>query len=132
MNPEELMLGDYVHPDHNDKTIVRVDDVNDKVIHFILPENKRDITGGHAGWHFADHIEPIKLTPEILEKIGFEKYGKPHFNLQQWVIKAGERNVSIVQEFTREGWCFKDIWITYVHELQNLLRICKIDLQIVL
>ena len=132
MNENNLMLGNFVYPDHQDKTIVKVVGITSNVIHFLLPEGKTNATGGRESWHFADHIEPIKLTPEILEKIGFEKYGKPHFNLQQWVIKAGKRNVSIMQELTSEGWCFKDIWITYVHELQNLLRICKIDLQIVL
>ena len=126
------MLGNLVYPDHQDKTIVKVVGISDGVVHFLLPNGKQNLCGERESWHFADHIQPIPLAPEILEKIGFEKYGKPHFNLQQWVIKAGKRNVSIVQELTREGWCFKDIWFTYVHELQNLLRICKIDLQIVL
>lgn len=128
MKAKQLMLGNYAL--YNGLT-VRVRNIHDNVF-LDGGDESVEVVYDDGVVVLVDpcSLEPIPITPEILEKNGFEKYGKPHFNLQQWVIKAGNRNVSIVQELTREGWCFKDIWITYVHELQNLINLCSIEKEI--
>lgn len=85
------------------------------------PLDKKQFDGGI----WLDYLEPIPITPEILEKNGF--------NLQQ---SKGEYAPNI------EGFSFDNCWvgdefkwktipIKYVHELQHALKLCKIDKEIV-
>lgn len=85
------------------------------------------------------YIKPIPLTPEILEKNGFVKL------LNQYVLKAdkepfihlilldnlpnanGRMLVAIKDRYTNAK-----IAITYVHELQHALRLCRIEKEIIL
>lgn len=88
-------------------------------------------------------LEPIPLTPEILEKSRFEKlgfngwefseqdndnhslftilwrndYAVPHLRIRSFVQKYGE---------------FSSFNIRYVHELQHALRLCGIEKEIVI
>jgi hypothetical protein len=84
-------------------------------------------------------IEPIPLTPEILEKNGFdisdgevmqydfiEDGQKYHFTLRQMYNKQGER----------DGFSFFAFnvltLILSIHELQHALRLCKIEKEIII
>ena len=80
----------------------------------------------------VEKLEPIQLTPEILEKNGFEKYGQRYAGIQQWVTKEGER-ISLVQCISDGTWGLGgDLWIESVHELQNWLHLRKKTKEIVL
>lgn len=87
-------------------------------------------------------LEPIPLTPEILEKNGFEKEGV----IELYNLYAGiDHRVTIHDD--KEYMNSNNAWyvhvdsedystiagceLTYVHELQHLLRLCKIDKEIV-
>lgn len=72
-------------------------------------------------------IEPIPLTPEILEKNGFKN--KPHFRTYE---KDG---VPFFVEIDKAELCLGDCWddnsiiyaCQYVHELQHALRLCGLN-----
>lgn len=82
---------------------------------FVLEESKRvqlsedDLEVLFAARNYADY-EPIPLTPEILEKCGFEK-GEKGF----WFTGGIEYNLekNLLEGF---GYCL----IEYLHQLQNL------------
>ena len=122
MKANELMIGDWVRArkyksDCPPEVVkVRCCDVTDRIY----------AEKGNGLIMEFDRIEPIPLTPEILEKNGF--------NLQQ---SKGEYAPNI------EGFSFDNCWvgdefkwktipIKYVHELQHALKLCKIDKGIVL
>jgi hypothetical protein len=89
-------------------------------------------------------VEPIPLTPEILEKNGFEsmrvswgtyelvgvnKRVEMH-NDNDWVL--GTENTWCAHIKTaNEEYMIAHCELTYVHELQHILRLCKIDKEIV-
>ena len=86
------------------------------------------------------NIEPIPLTPEILEKNGFER---------DKLIPAYKHYIGIDNRVTLqddyEGLNSNNVWdahidseeyctiahceLTYLHELQHLLNLCKIDFE---
>ena len=96
--------------------------------------------------HFVRSLvtfEPIPLTPEILEKNGFEKEGV----IELYNLYAGiDHRVTIHDD--KEYMNSNNEWyvhvdsedystiagceLTYVHELQHLLKLCKIYKEIVL
>lgn len=78
-----------------------------------------------------DEIVGIHLTPEILEKNGFVRHGNEYCNLQQWILKIGDKKyLSIEQDTQEEEFCVETIWINYVHEMQHILKLCKIEKEI--
>jgi hypothetical protein len=86
--------------------------------------------------HDIKSIQPIPLTPEILEKNGFVKQDDGWYK-----ITLEENNLVGVQNFENVSWIFGAIvfpnlidhlGINYVHELQHALKLCKIDKKIVL
>lgn len=74
-------------------------------------------------------IEPIELTPEILEMNGFVKYGSEYSNLQQWILKE-PFGFTLYQDVFRGIWCVSNIWIKYVHEFQHILKLCKVGKEV--
>lgn len=74
------------------------------------------------------NFQPIPLTPEILEKNGFEGIKEGKFpslrNCYNDIIFQ-------LEEIKEKGNCkilyiFKNIPILYVHELQHALKLCRI------
>lgn len=91
--------------------------------------------------NWSDNIKPIPLTPEILENNGFENQGFRHHdeyngiddrvvlrNKRECINSDNEWRVLIESEDYRS---IAHCELTYVHELQNILRLCKIDKEIV-
>ena len=82
----------------------------------------------------ADTCLPIRITPEILVKNGFEQ-DKRDKNYYKWNWYVMEDNASYDTE-TGQLRIFKcgdlTYWhpISYVHELQNALRLCEVDKEI--
>lgn len=76
---------------------------------------------------FVECIKPIPLTPEILEKNGFEE------NCGRWY------NSEALMEFEqcKDGWCrtincgeYSVYFIKYVHQLQHALRLAGVEKEI--
>lgn len=76
------------------------------------------------------HIEPIPLTEEILVKNGFDKDERSkYFHVYTLNIKGSydfDICWSSVNGFNYEG----DFILTYVHQLQHLLRLCNVQKEI--
>lgn len=125
MKATNLMIGDWVYC-ITDNTNVQIEEI------FI-----DDIYGWcykyEGKLNALNDIEPIPLTKEILEKNGFEKSQGEKFT---WFIcNVAAFDIRIVNEKNN----LYDIKIaeyprpiTYVHELQHLLKLCKIEKEIVL
>lgn len=86
-------------------------------------------------------IEPIPLTPEILKKNGFElddiiKDYRLYTGIDNRVTAHNDKeymnsNNEWYVHVDSEDFCsIANCELTYVHELQHLLRLCKIDKEI--
>jgi hypothetical protein len=136
MRNNELMVGDWVYMKAHrgfDSQYIKVESI---------PDSSSDTHYGHIGAYpisedmdFRDiedsHLEPIPLTPEILEKNGFSQ---DPLNGHVFIFheKSGEviyyeygpkYGLTIDNQFAT----IQDLKIKYVHELQHALRLCGID-----
>ena len=140
MKAEELMIDDWVdfyHPYETEKKIV--------TRHRVTENFECGLVGisNHPNPVHADHIEPIKITPEILEKNGFaikKKWAQMgNFGdspLIMWhfednpIMKDIKHELEIHQNDT--GKVHVRIPCEFVHELQHAFRLCRINKDIVL
>ena len=137
MKAEELMIGDWVDVYH---------ELTDES-GFYKPLR---VTGIHyndgicfgdstieSPWNdlkeFEEGVRPIPLTPEILEKNGFEK----HISDIRMFFQHGEYHLSyyiVNKHFTIynqiDGSLIQRV-IVNVHELQHALKLCGIDKEII-
>ena len=135
MEAKDLMIGDWVYMDKDDipRTISDIDRFG-TVQSFSIAR-------------YVNNIYPVPLTPEILEKNGFENdfyedesvadYVKVrnegyslHSTAHEWdpaLITWCNGHVDVVTDFSGE---YRGE-IEYVHELQHALRLCGIDKEIV-
>lgn len=144
MKVEDLRIGDLVYCTYwPEKRIVRVYELkrnfNDELMVVVMDEIPCTFP--------EKYIEPIPLTPEILEKNGFTKKKDG-----QWVIEKKRivgccgQTCSNTNPWVYVIWVDKgymgivnycpDATITkagsYVHELQQCIRLCGIDKEIML
>lgn len=131
----DLMVGDLVL---HDGKVIRVDAVHKRKIGYHKTKDK-------LTWLFSGQFEPIPLTPDILEKNGFEnidnKYPFPTFRCDD-----KENYLCITIGFpegdkTKRKRPFIEIdgvniyighlIINFVHELQHALKLCGIDKEII-
>lgn len=82
----------------------------------------------------AECIEPIPVTPEILEKIGFARAGSYYILYDDYyTVLVSELTDSIWQLLyndTEFGVDDAKINFCYVHELQQIIRLCGIEKEI--
>ena len=125
MNIKELSIGNWVRYDFPEigKRNIQVNSIDEE-------DNHIGAGGvGASAWSDVSEFEPIPLTPEILEKNGFEE------NCGRWY------NSEALMEFEpyKDSW-FRTIncgeysvyFIKYVHQLQNALRLAGVGKEIVL
>ena len=137
MKANELMLGDWVYGLYpNGKRYeppFRISAVD------IYPTNRspRIVTEGGYGFQ-EEHLAPIPLTPEILEKNGIHYHNEN--NTYYWLNRKSFR------EFIQLEYASGGIWqvlckgrlghtrnsFGYIHQLQHALRLCGIEKEIVL
>ena len=123
MKAENLMIGDYVQTEGKS---IMVDAVHQKKVGW---HNQQD----RLSWVREGLLEPIPLTAEILKNNGFKRdggasigyYGKYTLVLMHW----SEDRMQFVISDDRPGWVLK-LDISYVHELQQALRLCRIPMKI--
>lgn len=142
MDAKELMLGDYIYDLYGNKAIVRkLEDYNEhaKASGACIEL----VEGPEEGKTFClyGQIEPIPLTPEIMEENGFEKI-EGCVTAEAYILDKGEWGEAnlIIRRFDfNESFVIctpKDqtarISIGYVHELQHALRLAGIKKEIVL
>jgi hypothetical protein len=92
--------------------------------------------------HWSNNIKPIPLTPEILEKNGFEKAENiqlynyylgidSRVSLHDYAYDINSSNTWHVHIDDEDYCSIANCELTYVQELQHILRLCKIDTEIV-
>lgn len=122
-----LMIGDVLMAYHDDGESQR----NFPVIVDGLDENGTLVDGGcYISWkpmrsedcseEYADELNPIPLTPEILEKNGFVKHDKIH---PYYLDYYHERDGFTI--FNSSAW--HGHILNSVHELQHALRLCGLN-----
>lgn len=151
MKTKELMIGDWVNLNFDVDyktgesiyTPVQVIGINkDGTVDVNCTFDKSESMQG--GWDLK-LIEPIPITPEILEKNGF--YDRSDGFKFNYVIHTNEYQISYYPKTNRfniykkgidpfydkdKFFCgFKNI-VKYVHELQHALKLCGIKKEIVL
>ena len=128
----ELMVGDLVL---HDGKVIRVDAVHKRKMGYHKTKDK-------LTWLFYGQFEPISITKEILEKNGFERENL----ITSYNHYIGiDNRVSLNDDF----YCMnsKNMWtahidsedyctiahceLTYLHELQHLLKLCNINFEFV-
>jgi hypothetical protein len=147
MKVEELMIGDWVHlistihnvsfPDNGviqdegyttTRTPIKITTVSENCVSYYSNKLELYITLS------SEDIEPIPLTPEILEKNGFEGIKEGRFpslrNHYNDIIFQLERIKE--ERYCKILYIFKNIPICYVHELQHALKLCKINKEIII
>lgn len=128
MKPNEVMVGDWVF----------FKGKPDKVSPGHIVYMRSDM----YSQEYQDGTQPIPLTPEILEKNGFEKDGLielyNHYcgmdnrvALHDDFMSMNSRNMWNVHVDSEDYCTIANCELTYVHELQHILRLCKIDKEIV-
>jgi len=148
MKAKELMIGDWVQISEfckyhgaigRIKTLIEHKDNENAYFKVFLQNNTI-----HIGIEdiCSDDIRPIPLTPEILEKNGFEKALQLSNTEPSDIDEEGNKHYSYNKTFW--GWWQPDnilsipanglgwLNIKYVHQLQHALRLCGIEKEITL
>ncbi len=141
MNAKELMIGDWVQINFRDKK-VKVTGIHDGLIETNVVSPLR-----------SDEYKPIPLTAEILEKIGYKHDILAEKALQaegatsdscvmishdhRVTVNNASRNINSFNKWfvhidTEDMRTMATIEISYVHELQRMLKLCGIEKEIVL
>lgn len=134
MEANELMIGDYVIRKNVPKEILIVDTI----------DSIRDIVyldlDGLGITEKLENIEPIPLTPKILEKNGFVQSMSHNWLIVidniMIEIREPEHNIAIWLDWAEhETETYASYMLpgpNYVHELQHALRLCNITKEIVI
>lgn len=136
MKPTDLMIRDWVHVP---KLVDTVENDNGNMQ--IKQLRMADLDCYSFKELTYDEIEPIPLTPEILEKNGFileyngynyyENLDNTETNYLCVSFRTNKQPRKIEFEFTNKIFG-KIKTIQYVHEFQHLLKLCKINKEIIL
>jgi hypothetical protein len=123
MKANEMQIGDYVNYRGQ---IIKVTSLYDKG-----GSNEVGWSDKESVWVNADNVEPIPLTPEILEKNEIDTVFKTRykgFYLEYYT------EVRMIMLYVYNNGSFQPtgIGFKYVHELQHALRLCGINREIML
>jgi len=122
MNAKELQIGDLV--DYRGKVI--------EVTSLYAKNGSNEVGFGDKEdiWVNGCVLNPIPLTPEILERLGFEwrAYAVCLSGEDICLVQCGDYWRAKPHQMSNDTICR----IQYVHELQHLLRLCGIDKEITL
>lgn len=124
MKATDLMIGDWIMADGVPAQILS------------LGSKGATITGGLDKACHYDNMQPIPLTPEILEKNVTHYIEREYMNF----FPIGNKDAATIIVYKRKSKQFvlldkslsEVCKIKYVHELQHALRLCGIDKEIVL
>ena len=129
MKVEDLMLGDWVQVEG---IPLRVGGLSNYDIYVDLFRGNESEVYSQIWADEMDSIQPIPITPEILEKNGWE---------HKWWWVHPSTSICFQEKITGDfrvmpdTECDKRDWFTtikYVHELQHLYKLCGIEKEIVL
>lgn len=135
MDAKDIMLGDWL------RLRYKHHETGEEIVKDFQVTQLRKMTCSTYAWSEEDgnmgkveNLEPIPLTPEILEKNGnshnhlWFRIEGCHFSL----YKSPDGSYSVEFFDDLEMCYFEVLTIRFVHELQHALRLCGIDKEIVL
>ena len=136
MKANDLMIFDLVRRKKDNRTMIVVEVGYDENIGAITTDDR--FYGDFEDYH-ETQVEPIPITPEILEKNGFvqnprSKSRRSHQICTDSVYISwwrGRLNI-LFKPFIGHSTNHVNVDGKYVHELQHALRICGIKKEIVL
>lgn len=115
-----------------------------EIVHTFRISRIEDELGDYYVWGegfgrmcYPKRLEPIPITPEILEKNGFKYIGDDSWQLEEhpyyfWIDFADHQyGCEYALSFDHDENRLKLYGIPNVHDLQHALRICGIDKEIV-
>lgn len=131
----DLSAGDWVRHKGKEYTIASIYMAAEGYPHEVALTHQ----GICCGLAYIDHLEPIPITPEILEANGFEKHCGGIFRYE-WMWQGESSGITLcsfdeelwfVDLFFKEG---KDIMCNIptfsVHQLQHILRLTGMEKEI--
>lgn len=123
MKANELMLGDYTSVTPSGMPI-KVAAIHHKKVAYHAVVNKLE-------WVRESLLEPISLTPNILEKNGFVNKDN------EWVHYCDFPFIDFILNKDSDGFYIDCIYtpngyIQYVHELQHAFKLFKVDREIII
>jgi hypothetical protein len=126
MKANELMIGDWVdfyHPHEPEKKII--------TRHRITETFECGLVGisDHDNPVHADHIEPVKITQEILEKNEIDTVFKTRYK-GFYLEYHAEAGMIVLYVYNNGFFQPTGIGFKYVHELQHAFRLAGIDKEI--
>lgn len=125
---EDLSVGDWVQDKNG--TIAQIIGIENWSDGYVL--NVR-INGIDVGCVSAKAIEPIPITPEILERNGFKKNGEyDEWNIGTWRTPY-LLGVSLERPAITIKWNGSSVFIDqakYIHQLQHALRLAGVEKEI--
>ena len=138
METKNFMIGDYalVRPSG---MLIQIAAVHHKKVAYHAVINK-------LTWVRESLLEPIPLTPDILEKNGFVKvehyYPYPTYEYKveslKFVVRVAFPKDSKATERTKPfaeidaEWCWYNNDCEFLHDLQQVMRLCRIKKEIIL
>ena len=130
MEAKDLMIGDWVHyigDDCTNDVNIRVREIHEDFVYSTFAADE----------FYYNELEPIPLTPEILEKSGFVNVENTQtstimysFRDSLFRIEVYNFNHITIDSYYTDSSC--DIFVSSVHEFQHALRLCKIEKEIIL
>ena len=129
MKANKLMIGDWVYSPEGELCKVRM--IEGRFEGFVTTDNYAHDDDTFY-MYYIEEIRPIPLTAEILEKNGFEKCEIPEIEYIGWRLNEKfSLEVSPASTNDIDGLYWNDdVHIRYVHQLQHVLRLCRIDKEI--
>lgn len=129
MDAKDLMIGDLVI--HGFGGIGKITEIDSKTV--VIKDDGFDTGDGMNEVSFAlNELTPIPLTPEILEKNGFEF--EQQGSLEVAILKIKNHHPITLEYigWSDGRWSIHEhrLVVKYVHELQHALRLCGIDKEI--
>ena len=121
MRANELQIGDYVNYRGQ---IIKVSLLYDKG-----GSNEVGWSNKESVWVNADNVEPIPLTPEVLEKNEIDSVFKTRYK-GFYLEYHAEAGMIMLYVYNNDSFQPTGIGFKYVHELQHALRLCGIDKEI--
>ena len=127
----DLSVGDWVHYDRNTDAV--------QIMGLYVHNNQECVAMSDSYYYpdgvigFVEHIKPIPLTPEVLEKNGFthDKWSKKIWRYEDEESEVVYYIENGVLEITADD-CKINLVCTSVAELQQALRLAKVGKEIVL
>jgi hypothetical protein len=131
IQPNELRIGNYIewsnHDDYSEIKAITGKDIEEIEYNHMHPEDLEERNRVHSSWDY------IPITPEILERLGFEKCESDDIDERQIYSIQVENNHSLYFDPTEDPkWYISLQWNNnhyknsfwfqpeFVHELQNL------------